>query len=311
MKRKQGISLIVLVITIIVMIILASSVVITLSNTGIINKASEATDATNLQQVQQLATLTWADGYMDALRGNQLKDYVLDQMKDYTDDFDIDVTDQGVEVNKKGEGTIEPIDYYTYDYDSTTMTAALKGVQEKYAVTGYYNYRTDKYPYTTAIKDDAGNTVTEVAIPSKVVNPADGKEYTVTSIKAGVFSATTYGSPNPVIDDQSQFTKIILPDTLTNIEDGAFALCVGIEEIAIPEGVTTIGYGTFEVCKSLKKIMLPKTLTYVELWAFGYVDTLKDVYYAGTELEWASVTVDTMGNTSFTSATMHYNHVAK
>ena len=39
MKRKQGISLIVLVITTIVMIILASAVIITLTNTGIIGRA--------------------------------------------------------------------------------------------------------------------------------------------------------------------------------------------------------------------------------------------------------------------------------
>ena len=46
MKKKQGISLIVLVITIIVMIILAASVVLTLSNSGIINKANEAVEKT-------------------------------------------------------------------------------------------------------------------------------------------------------------------------------------------------------------------------------------------------------------------------
>ena len=44
MKKKMGISLIVLVITIIVMIILAASVMITISNTGIIDKASTAKD---------------------------------------------------------------------------------------------------------------------------------------------------------------------------------------------------------------------------------------------------------------------------
>ena len=54
---KKGISLIVLVITIIVMIIIAASVVITLTNTGITNKANEAVDLTNEKQVQNLAAL--------------------------------------------------------------------------------------------------------------------------------------------------------------------------------------------------------------------------------------------------------------
>ena len=56
MQKKKGISLIVLVITIIVMIILAAAVVITLSNTGIINRASDAVDKTNTQQIVNLAS---------------------------------------------------------------------------------------------------------------------------------------------------------------------------------------------------------------------------------------------------------------
>jgi type II secretory pathway pseudopilin PulG len=51
MKRKQGISLIVLVITIIVMIILAASVVLTLNNTGIITKANDATSISDRKQI--------------------------------------------------------------------------------------------------------------------------------------------------------------------------------------------------------------------------------------------------------------------
>jgi Tfp pilus assembly protein PilE len=54
-KEKQGISLIVLVITIIVMIILAASVVITLSNSGIIGKANEAVIQMDLKNIQQEA----------------------------------------------------------------------------------------------------------------------------------------------------------------------------------------------------------------------------------------------------------------
>ncbi len=56
--NKKGISLIVLVITIIVMIILAATVAITLSNSGIINRADDATNATNIAALKQQADLT-------------------------------------------------------------------------------------------------------------------------------------------------------------------------------------------------------------------------------------------------------------
>ena len=59
---KKGISLIVLVITIIVMIILAAAVVITLNNTGIINRANDAINKTNLRQAEIIAQTIWAEG---------------------------------------------------------------------------------------------------------------------------------------------------------------------------------------------------------------------------------------------------------
>ena len=101
MKRnKSGISLIVLVITIIVMIILAGSVVITLSNSGIIDKANEAVSASDLNQVQHAATLIWVDAYLDGeenlneqyIRGELAKDGIN------ADKYDIEVTKGGVKV---------------------------------------------------------------------------------------------------------------------------------------------------------------------------------------------------------------------
>ena len=68
MKRKQGISLIVLVITIIVMIILASSVVITLSSNGIIERAKHAVHLTDEKQVGNFATLMWTELYSEGIR---------------------------------------------------------------------------------------------------------------------------------------------------------------------------------------------------------------------------------------------------
>ena len=68
MKSKQGISLIVLVITIIVMIILAGAIVIALNNSGIIGRASEAVEKTNLAAVKELAQMAWSEAYADGVR---------------------------------------------------------------------------------------------------------------------------------------------------------------------------------------------------------------------------------------------------
>ena len=134
---KKGISLIVLVITIIVMVILAASVVITLSNTGVINKASEAVDLANEAQVQDLAALLWAEVYMDNKRGTDLVNEVTTKLGEQgitSDKWNIQISNTGVTVTSKdtamapGLGSLISKDNYgdTVDYtvtvDGTTYT---------------------------------------------------------------------------------------------------------------------------------------------------------------------------------------------
>jgi len=109
-KNKSGISLIVLVITIIVMIILAGSIIISLSNSGIIGKSQEAVDAANLQEVQQIAALAWADAYLDKLDGETVdfEERVKQALKDNNikvENYNIVITENGVEVSTKSSDT--------------------------------------------------------------------------------------------------------------------------------------------------------------------------------------------------------------
>ena len=64
MKKKNAISLIVLVITIIVMSILAATIIITLSNTNIIDQAKDAVEKTEAQQIEEMKVLMLADGML-------------------------------------------------------------------------------------------------------------------------------------------------------------------------------------------------------------------------------------------------------
>ena len=58
MRMKKGISLIVLVITIIVMTILAATVIISLENTGMVKQSKQATNKTNYaQEITRLEVL--------------------------------------------------------------------------------------------------------------------------------------------------------------------------------------------------------------------------------------------------------------
>ena len=68
MQKRRGISLIVLVITIIVMIILAGAIILTLNNSGIIGRASSAVEETNLATAKDVASLAWAEAYTAGVR---------------------------------------------------------------------------------------------------------------------------------------------------------------------------------------------------------------------------------------------------
>ncbi len=130
---KKGISLIVLVITIIVMIILAAAVIITLTNTGIIGRTNEAVDKTNLQQVKQLASMAWADAYMDGTRKQaDLEEAVLDALdknKIDIDRFDIIVTDKGVDVQyKEDEPSLNEYGFYYEQLYTGTVSENPFGV---------------------------------------------------------------------------------------------------------------------------------------------------------------------------------------
>ena len=69
-KTKEGISLIILVITIIIMIVLAAVIMLSLSSDGIISKASVATASNDLAELQSAVTLKLAE---KKLEGESLK----------------------------------------------------------------------------------------------------------------------------------------------------------------------------------------------------------------------------------------------
>ena len=118
--NKKGISLIVLVITIIVMIILAAAIILSLSSNGIIDRANEAVDKTDIAQVQTLASTIWADAYLDNLRGIELKQKVKNEFRKNkgTEKYAPIVTDTGVTVTEW-----ETI--YTGDENSYTQEGML------------------------------------------------------------------------------------------------------------------------------------------------------------------------------------------
>ena len=160
-KQKKGISLIVLVITIIVMIILATAIILSLNGSGIIGKAREAKIASDNATKEEAVSLKLAEYQLGVQTGEidsttTARVWVKEELeKDGIDTSDIAILDNGevevglspvavkfVEANVQIGDTVEG-----YDLSSnTTTTYTTDGKENTYSMNNYKE--TDPQPQT-------------------------------------------------------------------------------------------------------------------------------------------------------------------
>ena len=98
--------------------------------------------------------------------------------------------------------------------------------------------------------------------------------------------------------------KAVIPDGVTAIGSGAFAMCGSVTDVVIPEGVAAIGDHAFEGCGSLSSVTIPKSAKTIGASAFHDCGSLRDVYYGGKESKWKLVSI-AENNEPLTSAAIH------
>ena len=74
----------------------------------------------------------------------------------------------------------------------------------------------------------------------------------------------------------------VIPNSVTNIANGAFDGRTSLTEIIIPNSVTSIGYGAFFDCTNLTTITIPESVTSIDKFTFSGSANLKTIYYKGT-----------------------------
>lgn len=77
--------------------------------------------------------------------------------------------------------------------------------------------------------------------------------------------------------DIPSLKTIIIPDTVTEIGNGAFMDFYGLEYIDIPTSVTEIGDNAFNGCSQLASITIPNSVTEIGDYAFRYCSSLQSV----------------------------------
>ena len=115
---------------------------------------------------------------------------------------------------------------------------------------------------------------------------ADGKSYHLDSlgtctdtevIVPNVYMGLPVTKINNLAFYYSNVTKVVLPDTITSIERGAFCNCYYLESITLPKGLIKIGEIAFSSCEVLTEINIPDSVTTIEDRAFANCNMLTSV----------------------------------
>ena len=75
----------------------------------------------------------------------------------------------------------------------------------------------------------------------------------------------------------SSLSNIVIPDSVTAMGDFAFSDCRSLSNIVIPDSVTDIGDGAFEGCSSLSNIVIPDSVTAIGKCAFSDCSSLSKI----------------------------------
>ena len=108
--------------------------------------------------------------------------------------------------------------------------------------------------YSTTFIEES-DISTEVIVPGTVTY--EGVTYTVIGIEGSAFNSIS-----------QKIKKIILPETITYIENNAFSGCNTLEAIDLSDSIKVIGDYAFENCQNLFSITLPASLETIGSGAF-------------------------------------------
>ncbi|MBQ6347836.1 MAG: leucine-rich repeat protein, partial [Clostridia bacterium] len=100
-------------------------------------------------------------------------------------------------------------------------------------------------------------------------------------------------------------TGVEILEGVTSVGDNAFVAFTNITELTLPDGLTEIGYQAFRGCTALASVNLPASLATVDTGAFYGCTALADVYFRGTPLQWADMSVADY-NQPLLAAALHY-----
>jgi len=305
MKRKKGISLIVLIITIIVVIILAAVVILTINKNNTVDSAKEATFKEDVKSFQDDLALTVAKEYTDNqgqrdtkinAKGEAVKDYIPSFKNKYVNKFAI-VDDNLVATDKVTENeklwiedlnlnSVEPeeTNYTSEEIESSEYLYAIGKTKPEYVVAKFNNDYTEVV--ITKNGEESDGIIQEFAVWT-ISSPMSDKKDTLKKavIKEGVTDTGSGGGGRGTFGLCSALEVVELPNSLIYINNSTFVGCENLRDVTIPESVIKIGNSAFDSCIILKSITIPENVEKIDDIAFCDCKSLENVNIKNGSIE--------------------------
>ncbi len=101
--------------------------------------------------------------------------------------------------------------------------------------------------------------------------------------------------------------EIVIPDSVTDIENDAFESCEGLSKVRLGKGIDHLSSAVFYACTSLKEVVIPNTVQWIGANAFVSCNSISAVYFEGTAEEWQTLEEEIYsGNDYVKNATRYY-----
>ena len=101
--------------------------------------------------------------------------------------------------------------------------------------------------------------------------------------------------------------SVTLPKYANQMGAGMFMNCRRLSGVEIPKGVEIIGENTFASCLGFTTVIIPDSVTDIGRSAFQGT-ALKNIYFAGTEAQWNSISISPDMKNIISNAVKHYNY---
>lgn len=153
------------------------------------------------------------------------------------------------------------------------------------------------------------SNLTSITLPDSITSIGFAPFYDCINLTSAVLPGGVTSTGESAFYHCSNLTSVTIPDSITYIEKSAFSGCSSLTSITLPGSVTSIGEWAFGGCESLRSIAIPDSVITIGRGAFVSCNQLADVYYTGTEEQWAQISINNNygDNSPLTSATIHYN----